>query len=132
MFSCNRKDVECSPKRYDCEIELIDKYGVSQIGVDKIYKPDSITMIINNTKWTTYIEVDKIVWNYAGLDYLNYTKYYLYLSSLDTDTLDFIISSKSGECFNTYKIDTFIYNNKIIIPDTSEYQERLIYKIIKQ
>lgn len=130
-YSCNQKDVECYPKRYDCEIFLIDKNGVSLIGNNKLYKPDSISMIIDGSKWTTTVDSDKIVWSYSGLDKFNSTKYFLFLSSTDTDTIDFIISKQSGECFDSFKIDTFKYNNKIIIPDTNKYQNRLIYKIVK-
>ena len=130
-YSCGQKDVECSPKRYDCELILLDKSEISLIGNDKLYKPDSISMIIDGSKWTTIIDSDKILWNYSGLDKYNETKYFLYLSSIDTDTIDFKISRQTGECFDSFKIDTLKYNNNIIIPDTSDYQNRLVYKIIK-
>jgi len=88
-------------------------------------------MIIDGSRWTTIVDSDKILWSYLGLDKYNQTKYFLYLSSINTYTIDFKISRQSGECSDSSKIDTLKYNNMIIIPDTSDYQNRLIYKIIK-
>jgi hypothetical protein len=130
-FSCERKKVECYPKLYECEIKIIDKNGVNMIGNDKLYKPDSVAMIIKGSRWTILVDSSKILWNYSGLDSLNNTKYFLYLSSLDTDTIDFKISRQKGDCFDSFSIDTFEYNDKIIKPDTSDYKNRLIFKIVK-
>lgn len=60
-YACGQKEIECSPIRYDCELILLDKYGVSLIGNDKLYKPDSISMIIDGSRWTTIVDSDKIL-----------------------------------------------------------------------
>ena len=131
FLSCIEENKECQPKLYKCLIRLINQDGESVIGTNKIYSPDTVKMIINDRIWTADIDSNGIYWDYSGLDYLNTTNYYLYLNFQETDTLNFKIGSTPGECFNTYRIDTFYYNFQIIepnIPINGSSVEYVIYK----
>lgn len=133
FISCKKEktDILCQPKTYKCLIKLIDKSNRSLIGEDTLYHPDSIYMLINNLKWTTYSDSNGILWSYTGLDSLNESNYLLHLSLLETDTINFVISRFPGYCFDSFAIDTFKYNCSIILPDTVLSKNREVFKIIK-
>lgn len=131
LSQCRQEETECQPKNYHCEIFLCNPQGEALVGDGLTYSPDSVAMFILNQNWEVRIENNKIIWNYAGLDRFNQVPYFLRLSGADTDTLRFYICRKQSECFDIFCIDSLKYNNTLLLADTSYFQERLTYQIVK-
>jgi|GEM_PF-1745670 hypothetical protein len=131
ICACAQEEPECGdPERYYCIIELVDSEGNYVIGQDKIYQPDSVFFLINETRRSTYISSGKIIWTYAALDQFNHTDYILHLSSSETDTLNLFIDRVQGRCFDSFSIDRFMYNDVLILPHYEPGEMIPVYKVV--
>jgi hypothetical protein len=109
----------------------VDTNGNNLIGIDKKYKPDSIFFIIDSTKWYIHYNYGQLIWVYSNGDRFNSSNYLLHLAYNVIDTIKMTISKQSNKCFDSYSIQKFKYNDKIISPLTIEGSLDINYHVIK-
>jgi len=130
--SCNKTKPECGdPRNYVCRIEIVDTNGNNLIGIDKKFKPDSIFFIIDSTKWYIPFNYGQLIWVYSNGDRFNSSNYLLHLAYNVIDTIKMTISKQSNECFDSYSVQKFTYNDKIISPQTIEGSLDIKYHVFK-
>ena len=137
LMACSKTEVhtDCSPKRYDCELDIVNSKGISLVGENCLYKPDSIYMLINGFVYPVFIESSRIRWDYSCCTAYNGANYLLHLSSTVVDTLQVVVKSRKveGECAGfDYSIERFTYNGKQLLPRSPPLAASTIFSIIKE
>lgn len=123
VVSCNfpEKDVECSPVPSFVYIHLIGMDSVSLIGYNKLYHPDSIKFIINQSFIKTRIDSIYLTLNTTNLDTLSNKDFYLYLNQADTDTIRLKVTKSKSECGTFFGIDEFRYNGELVVQSSNRF-----------
>lgn len=132
FLSCGDDDVDCSlaiPPPNNVLFQLQDPQGNLLIGTT--FLQDSFKLF--NPSSTVYL---KPVTSFSGTlsisfpDIESSDTYFLELSSTDTDTLSLDFNTTPSDCFTSYSLNSFIYNNLVIYDENAPSSS--VYTIIKE
>jgi len=117
FLSCdNNDDVDCTnaiPAPNWFELGFFDSQGQPLIG--NVYQQDVFRIFNSNSE--TFISPTE--WDPHRLqiyfpDFVSDTQYYIELTTVDIDTLNFIFETTQGPCFLQYNLEQVIYNGETI------------------
>ena len=129
LIQCNHEnDNPCdgiAPPNEWGEFVVLNNEGISLVGKDRIYHPDSVNLFSLNQYVHWNILYDSVfVFDYSS--FISSDVYYLRFNSTDIDTITIKFKLIEDICFTYQRIDTFSVNGTII--ENNEGYFRLIKK----
>ena len=133
IISCNKNDDDtCAgvfPEEPVITFSIIDENGDNLLGEDNIFKPSQITLTRDDQSIdlffyeqdnSTFLEVP-----YPQME--DEVTYFLKLTANDTDLLSVDWRLMDGSCFDSFSIDSFIYNQTNVEVEDTQF----FYEIVK-
>lgn len=117
LLACeNNDDVDCTnviPAPNWFELGFFDSQGLPMIG--NVYQQDEFRIFNSNSENfispTAFGDPTRLQVFFP--DFVTNTKYYIELTAVDIDTLNFIFETKQDPCFLNYDLKQVIYNGEI-------------------